>query len=195
MTDMRTGSWLRPARSVVQLAAVGLFLAACGSAAPTVADRQSPDSGAAVDSFRLVAYQGEQVLGRDLDFESLLGNGRPMVLNFWAAQCPPCLLEMPWLETVSQQYADRVLMLGVDIGPFIGLGTNEQGAQLLRDFDITYPAAYAVDDTPVRQFEVLSMPTTVFFDAAGEMVEKQAGILTQSQIEDWFAELAAGSST
>src|SRR5918995_940798 len=144
MTDMRTGSWLRPARSVVQLAAVGLFLAACGSAAPTVADRQSPDSGAAVDSFRLVAYEGEQVLGRDLDFESLLGNGRPMVLNFWAAQCPPCLLEMPWLETVSQQYADRVLMLGVDIGPFIGLGTNEQGAQLLRDLDITYPAAYAV---------------------------------------------------
>ena len=179
----------------MQLAAVGAFLVACGSAAPTAADGQSPDGGAAVYSFRLVAYQGEQVFGGELDFESLVGNGRPVVLNFWAAQCPPCLLEMPWLESVSQQYADRVLMLGVDIGPFIGLGTNEQGSQLLHDLDITYPAAYAVDDTPVRQFEVLSMPTTVFFDAAGEMVENHAGILTQEQIEDWFAELAAGSST
>jgi thiol-disulfide isomerase/thioredoxin len=192
---MRTGSWLRPAGFVVQLAVVGVFLAACGSAAPTDADRQSPDGGAAVDSFRLVAYQGGQVLGGELDFETLLGNGRPVVLNFWAAQCPPCLLEMPWFDTVSQQYADRVLMLGVDIGPFIGLGTNEQGARLLGDLDISYPAAYAVDDTPVRQFEVLSMPTTVFFDAAGEMVENHAGILTQEQIQDWFAELAAGSST
>ncbi len=193
---MRTGSWLRPARSAVQLAAVGVLLAACGSAAPTAADGRSPDGVAAVDSFRLVAYQGEDLLGgREVDFESLVGNGRPVVLNFWAAQCPPCLLEMPWFDTVSQQYADRVLMLGVEIGPFVGLGTNEQGAQLLRDLDITYPAAYAVDDTPVRQFEVLSMPTTVFFDAAGEMVDNHAGILTQEQIEDRFAELAAGSST
>ncbi|MGH8775834.1 MAG: TlpA family protein disulfide reductase [Jiangellaceae bacterium] len=180
----------------MQLAAVGVLLAACGSAAPTAADGRSPDGVAAVDSFRLVAYQGEDLLGgREVDFESLVGNGRPVVLNFWAAQCPPCLLEMPWFDTVSQQYADRVLMLGVEIGPFVGLGTNEQGAQLLRDLDITYPAAYAVDDTPVRQFEVLSMPTTVFFDAAGEMVDNHAGILTQEQIEDRFAELAAGSST
>lgn len=166
-------------------AASVLLAAACGSWSGSGDD---DDSG---EPFTVAAYQGQEALGgQEVEFDSLLAGEMPVVVNFFAAQCPPCLLEMPWFEHAAQQHTDDVLMVGVDIGPFVGLGTHEQGQQLLRDLGITYPAGAAVDDAAVRRFEVVSMPTTVFFDGVGKLVGQHGGILTQDQIEDWFAELA-----
>lgn len=191
------------------LLALLLLSAACGSDRSEHTTAQSTDSpadGAGVDepspdtedsategSFTVVAYQREDLLGgSEIAFDSLLGRGRPVILNFWAAQCPPCLLEMPWFQAAHEQYEDGVLLVGVDVGPFTGLGSNEQGAELLSDLEITYPAVYAIDDEPLRQLKVTSMPFTMFFDADGEIVDWHGGILTEPQIQDWFKHLAAG---
>lgn len=154
----------------------------------------APAGGSSGDSFAVVAYQGADELGGGkIDFDSLFRQGRPVVLNFWAAQCPPCRAEMPWFEQAHQQYGDRVLLVGVDIGPFVGLGSNEQGRRLLEELDISYPAAYAVDDRPIRRFRVIGMPTTVFFDKDGSVIRSHAGLLTQKQIDDAFEKLAEGA--
>jgi len=172
---------------------LGTVVAGCGPQTPVGAE-PGVDAGSA-PPFSLVVYQGEEALGGpEIVFDSVLGSGTPVVLNFWAAQCPPCRLEMPWFETVSRQYEGRVLMVGVDLGPFTGLGTHEQGEQLLEELAITYPAGYAVDDTPVSRFDVVSMPTTVFFDGAGELVEHHPGLLTEGQVRDWFEALVAAET-
>lgn len=174
-------------RLAAPLLALALVAVSCGTA--------SGDGVADEASFDVVPYNHEDVFGgSDVQFSSVLGNGTPVVLNFWAALCPPCLAEMPWLQAASEQYEGEVLLVGVDVGPFTGLGNNEQGADLLDELGITYPAAYAVDDTPLREFEVIGMPSTVFFDGDGRIVESHSGILTESQIEDWFSRLADGAS-
>lgn len=176
----------RPRRLAATLAAFALLSAACG----WDADPDAADGG----SFTVIAHQGEDVLGgSEISFDSLLGQGRPVVLNYWAAQCPPCRIEMPWLQTAYEQHADSVLLVGIDVGQFTGLGTTEQGAELLADLDISYPAGYAVDEQPMRQFDVTNMPFTVFFDETGEVVDNHAGIMSQQQIQDRFATLAAGA--
>jgi thiol-disulfide isomerase/thioredoxin len=181
----------RLARLTPTLVALILLGAACGSDS----SRETTDGPTADEaSFSVVAYQGEDLLGgSEITFDSLLGHRTPVVLNYWAAQCPPCRAEMPWFQAAYEQHADSVLLVGIDVGRFTGLGTNEQGARLLEDLDITYPAVYAVDDTPMRHLEILSMPSTVLFDAAGEVVGNHAGIMTEQQIEDWFTKLAAGA--
>lgn len=177
----------RLARLVPAAAAFVLLVAACASDGETSAEGL-PDE----DSFTVVAHQGEDLLGgSELDFGSVLGQGTPVVLNFWAAQCPPCRVEMPWFQAAYEDHSDSVLVVGLDVGQFTGLGTTEQGAQLLADLDITYPAAYAVDDEPLREFNVTNMPFTVFFDGAGEVVGDHAGVMTEQQIRDWFATLVA----
>lgn len=168
------------------LLALALVAAACG------ADDEGGVPSEA--SFDIVAYNNEDVFGgSEATFDALVGQGTPVVLNFWAAQCPPCLAEMPWLQDASERHEGDVLLVGVDVGPFTGLGSNEQGAELLDELGITYPAAYAADDEPLRSFEVLSMPTTVFFDGDGSIADTHAGIMTEDQIEDRFSQLAAGS--
>jgi thiol-disulfide isomerase/thioredoxin len=162
--------------------AVALVAAACGG--------DDGDEAAPVD-FDLGVYQGQDVLGGDeVAFGDVLGTGTPVILNFFAGQCPPCLVEMPWLEAAWQDHGDDVLLVGIDIGPFTGLGSNESGQTLLDQLEVTYPAGYAVDDTPVRGLEVTNMPFTVFFDGDGRIVDSHGGILTEQQIRDWFTRLA-----
>lgn len=41
--------------------------------------------------FKLVAYQGDDVLGgHETTFSTVFNQGKPVVLNFFAGQCPPC---------------------------------------------------------------------------------------------------------
>ena len=56
---------------------------------------ESRTSGAPNFSFKL--FQGQDKLGAEsLDMDQL--RGTPVVLNFWAGQCPPCRAEMPDLQ-------------------------------------------------------------------------------------------------
>lgn len=138
----------------------------------------------------LVAYQGQDVLGgSEVEFPELLMRGKPVVLNFWAGLCAPCRAEMPAFQAAYGRYADRVILVGVDVGPFLGLGSHKDAQALLVSLGITYPSAYAKDPAIMRQYELVAMPTTVFFDADGRQVKKYTGVLTEAQLEAEFQAL------
>ncbi len=172
---------------------VALALAALATACGGSAGRDSGAAGAAPD-FALVAYQGDALLGgRETRFASVFRQGRPVVLNFWAGRCPPCRAEMPAFQRVAEAYGDRVLFVGVDVGSFTALGTPEDARRLLADLGIRYPAARAVDASPLKLYGVTSMPSTVFLDRQGRIVEKAGGVLTEGQLRAAVERLAAGS--
>ncbi len=143
---------------------------------------QNPTSPVAAGDFTLVAYQGQDVLGGDrVQFSQVLGHGKPVVLNFFAGACAPCRVEMPAFQKVADKYEGRVIFIGIDVGPFTGLGTHDDAARLLKDLGIRYPAGYAVDETPLALY-VQGMPTTVVFDARGQVVTKVTGTMTEAQL-------------
>lgn len=142
--------------------------------------------------FKLIAYQGEAALGgREAAFAGLFAHGKPVVLNFWAGQCPPCRAEMPAFQKVADEFEGRVNLVGVDVGVFTGLGSHADGRQLLRELAIRYPAGYAVDAAPLRLYNVHSMPTTVFLDATGKVVETAGGLLVERQLRSKLERLVA----
>ncbi|MDZ4697114.1 MAG: TlpA disulfide reductase family protein [Deltaproteobacteria bacterium] len=49
--------------------------------------------------------------GRRWTLEQL--RGRPVLLNFWATWCPPCVEEMPALESLARKLGDRAVVLAV----------------------------------------------------------------------------------
>ena len=49
------------------------------------------------------------------------------------------------------------------MGPFVGLGSQEEGRALLKDLQITYPAGTTPDSVILREYKVLGTPATFYF--------------------------------
>ncbi len=165
--------------------AAALALAACGGGGNVALE---------VPDLEINAYQGQDALGgEDTTLSAVLDQGKPVVLNFWAALCPPCRAEMPEFERVHEERSDEVIILGVDIGPQQLLGTREEGQALLTELGVTYPAGTTFDDTVVRSFGILGMPTTFFIAADGSVMRKWSGILDEAKLNELVDELVGGA--
>ena len=113
----------------------------------------------AVD-FQVSIYRGEeQAAGQQVGSSELLGQGKPVVLNMWAGLCPPCRLEMPDFQEVSEQFGDEIVMFGLDVGPFPNLGTTDNGQALVQELGITYTTGTAIDPEVVKDYGLIGMPT------------------------------------
>ena len=139
---------------------------------PTAPPSTSEEGLAPNFSFSL--YQGEDILGFETKQLSQL-RGMPVVLNFWARLCPPCWTEMPELQEFSEEFQDQIILLGIDIGQFTGLGSPRDASKLLDSMGITYPAGFTDDGDVVEKYKVLAMPTTVFIDGQGRIFQKWTG--------------------
>jgi thiol-disulfide isomerase/thioredoxin len=173
------------------------FLGAAGVALPSLlaaCSAPSSQASASAADFTITAYQGQDVLGgQTVSFSKVLENGKPVILNFWAGLCPPCRAEMPGFQRIADQVRNKVVFVGVDIGPFVGLGAHEDARRLLAELGIRYPAAFAVDSTPVRLYQIRAMPTTVFLSSKGKIVDTANGMLVESQMGQKVERLIASS--
>ena len=174
--------WLVPLALVLTVAAI-----ACGNSttdnSQSIVGDESSSSGELAPDFSVTLFQGQDVVGGDeVSLHSLFGD-KPIVLNFWAGLCPPCRAEMPDLQRFYDGFKDDVTLLGIDVGQFTGLGTRRDAQNLLKELGITYPAGYTGDDSVVRKYEVLGMPTTVFINADGTVFETWSGGLNLKILE------------
>ena len=169
------------------LAAV-LLLTACGGAPP------GTSSTAVAPDFALTLYQGSDVLGGpNLHFADLLSKGKPVILNFWAADCPPCKAEMPDLQSVQAQYGDEMILFGLDVGPFLGLGSRDGGKARIKELGVTYPAGTTFDAGVLAAYQLLGMPTTVFIKPGGTIYKRRLGLMTKGDMETSFKDLLDAS--
>lgn len=184
-----------------------IVLAACSTSRPETSGDAGPASGPAAApaaeisenlpaDFEITLYQqgaGHEE-GETVMFSDLVAQGQPVVLNFWAGLCPPCRLEMPDLQAVSNTYEGRILLFGLDVGPFTGLGSHEDGRRLLDMLQITYPAGTAADASVVRQYELRGMPSTYFIQPDGTVFEVWTGLLTEERLTQIVEAMLAAAS-
>ena len=88
---------------------------------------------------------------------------------------------------------DRVLLVGIDIGPFVGLGSEEDGRTLLPQLAITFPAGTTPSAKVMRDYKVLGTPATLFIRPDGEVIERWNGMLTEDQLNEHMESLVQAS--
>lgn len=131
------------------------------------------------------------------EFNSADYTGQIVVVNFWYAACPPCRLEAPWLEELSQQFA-------ADGVTFIGVNLRDDAATSLafaRRFGVTYPSILDTRAEVITAFSgqasATAVPTTIVLDREGRPASRIIGLIDQNiletLIEDALAESASGS--
>jgi len=166
-----------------------LLVAACGGSAGGGGANTVPDLPMAPD-FAFEAYQGEKELGgRERNFSDVVALGKPIILNFWAARCPPCQVEMPEFQAYYQKHRKKVLVLGVDIGSISRLGLPEEALSLLHALKISYPAVTSADTHIAEEYELLGLPGTYFINSAGQIVDSWTGFLTKEKLEELAGDL------
>ncbi len=143
----------------------------------------------------VVMYQGETAVGGGrVRLSQLWGKGKPVVLNFFAGLCPPCRAELPDFQRLYRERGNgKFTLIGIDIGPFVGLGSRDDGKALLRELKITFPAGTILVAAPVRAYGIVGMPTTVFITPSGKIFKKYTGMLTRGQMETFVDELLKAS--
>jgi thiol-disulfide isomerase/thioredoxin len=159
----------------------------------------SSGEGEQAQDFNFSLFQGIEEVGfREGNFASL--QGKPVILNFWAGLCPPCRAEMPQFQLFYEEFKDEVLLLGIDIGVFTGLGSRSDAEALLRELGVTYPAGWTEDGSVPRKYGVTAMPTTVFISSDGTIFERGVGaidanFLARASREMLAAEAEAAAGT
>ena len=150
---------------------------AAGGAPPTVVTGEAP---ATVD---YVNYADPETL--------LAGHaGRPLVINFFASWCAPCRAELPDLAAAHAIYGDRVDFVGVDFQEI----SEKDAAELLWDSGVTYPIMEDPGGLLLQELGGLpTMPTTIFVTADGEILERQHGLILESQLTERIEEIIAAS--
>lgn len=139
-----------------------------------------PDSAEAVPLLPL----GDSGEGAPERLGDLLGD-KPIVLNFFASWCAPCIEEMPRFEVVHQDLGDRVTFLGM-----AETDGEERALDVVETTGVTYPTYNDPDGDAMTFFKGTGMPTTVFISAGGDVLDTHSGELTEkelrSQIDQHF---------
>ncbi|MPV59467.1 redoxin [Burkholderia sp. HI2761] len=105
--------------------------------------------------------------------------GKPVVVNLWATWCAPCRREMPILEQAQRDHPDiTVLMLSQgENAQVVRAFLEQQGLRF--DHVLLDPSLHAMHAYGSR-----GLPTTLFFNAKGELVESHMGELTAARLKD-----------
>jgi cytochrome c biogenesis protein CcmG, thiol:disulfide interchange protein DsbE len=127
------------------------------AASPLPVGRPAPD-------FTFPAFSGGTLELRAL-------RGRPVLLNFWASWCAPCLAETPLLVRLHRIYGPRgVAFVGVDVAD-----ETADARRFLGQHHVDYTVVHAPDLTVMREYAVIGLPTTVLIGPDGIVVDKEVG--------------------
>ena len=105
--------------------------------------------------------------------------GKVVVLNFWASWCYPCKQEAPALAAASKRWADRVVVLGVDVNDPAG-----DARTFARKYGLTYPLVHDNHNVTSPKYGLTGLPETFFIDRSGKLVVHVAGEVEAADIRD-----------
>jgi thiol-disulfide isomerase/thioredoxin len=110
--------------------------------------------------------------------------GRPVLINWWATWCPPCLKEMPLLDAFARRQGEGGIAV---VG--IALDDPQKVAEYLQRVPVAYPnliEAPGPGDSSVRLGNTRAvLPYSILADAEGRVVATHRGAFDEESLQRW----------
>lgn len=128
------------------------------------------------------ALRFERPEGGEVAFESL--RGKPLVVNFWATWCPPCVEEMPMIDAFFRENAANGWQV-------VGLAIDQPSA--VRKFLAKTPVSYPIGLAGLQGTDLVKrmgntaggLPFTLVVDPGGSIGARKMGKLDAGDLQAW----------
>jgi peroxiredoxin len=154
---------------------VGFAMSGCSSDSTTLTPTQDTNVGSLAPDFQFYNSQEELVSLSDL-------RGEPVVLNFWATWCGPCVYEMPYLQEVYEERSDNgLVLLTINMG-----GTSSQVQEFLQSHDLSLPVLLDTNRDLADRYNIRYVPTTFFIDRDGTIQAVKVGAFPNKEAMEGY---------
>lgn len=119
----------------------------------------------------------KDVDGRDVSLASY--KGKVIVLDFWATWCGPCQVSAPIVNSVSQRYRDKGLVV-------VGVNVDDDVfpvERFVRKKGLTFPIVFDDGKTISRDYGASTLPTLVVVSKEGKIVAVRHGVTSESDLD------------
>ncbi len=137
--------------------------------------------GSQAPDFELAQLSGQRIHLQDL-------RGRPVLINFWATWCIPCVTEMPLIQSAYEDSQGDFTVLAVNADEPVGDVQDFLGKMDL-SFDILLDPGGKVQSL----YRLRGYPTSYFIDKEGIIRAMQIGQLSSSQLKRYLSQVGVHS--
>ncbi len=102
----------------------------------------------------------------DINLKEL--KGKVIFINYWATWCPPCVAEMPSIQSLYDDYKDKITFV------FITSDDSVKVTNFYKKHKYNLPT-YNLNSTIAPEISTRSLPTTFIIDKKGKLVLKETG--------------------
>jgi cytochrome c biogenesis protein CcmG, thiol:disulfide interchange protein DsbE len=176
----------RPARLTAQALAVAVVIGLLALLVWRVAHDDTATVSKALDAGHhptAPVFDLRRIDGRGrIDLASLRGK-KPLVLDFWASWCTPCIRESARLEAALKKYGGRIAFIGVDTKDFSADARSWQ-----RKHGITYPSVHDGGGNVLAKWGGLPIPRIFFVSRSGKVAGE---LIVEEDLPRYLRQIAA----
>jgi peroxiredoxin len=121
---------------------------------------------------RAAEFSLKDLNGHVIELNQLLGKG-PVVINFWATWCKPCLKELPHLEKIQKDFRDQGVEV-VAISEDSPLSVSKVKS-FISGNRYTFTVLLDTNGKVMRKYGLLGTPYTLLLNPQGEILYKHFG--------------------
>jgi cytochrome c biogenesis protein CcmG/thiol:disulfide interchange protein DsbE len=109
--------------------------------------------------------------------------GRPVIVNFWASWCAPCLQEFPLLRDTLERHRDD----GLAIVGIVHQDRSSTARAFIERTGATWPSAMDPDERVASAYTILGPPETYFIGRDGRIVARHIGQMSAASLDEKVA--------